>query len=68
MALQKATEWSKLLNIDSELRPRWAAVLAGLPDLPVTSDNASLAHGPAGLPLAGTARRVWSESSLSNLR
>ena len=63
MALQKATEWSQLLNVDSRLRPRWAVVLAGLPHLPVTSDNASLAHGPAGIPLIGApARRVWSEA------
>lgn len=67
MVLQKASEWSELLRVDSALRPRWAAVLAGLPDLPTTSDNASLAHGPAGVPLSNrTARRVWSESSYVN--
>jgi hypothetical protein len=63
MALRKAAEWSKLLDTDAAARPRWAAVAAGLSDLPVTTDNRSLAHGPAGVPLPGNpARRVWSEA------
>ena len=68
MVLQKAAEWSERLGIDVTKRPRWAAVLAGLSDLPTTSDGRSLSHGPAGVPLSNStgARRVWSESSYVN--
>ena len=62
MVLRKAVAWSMLLDLDSDLRQRWTAVAAGLPDLPVTTDNATLAHGPSGDPLPSSpARRVWSE-------
>ena len=68
MVLQKAAEWSERLGVDVTKRPRWAAVLAGLPGLPTTSDGRSLSHGPAGVPLSNStgARRVWSESSYVN--
>jgi hypothetical protein len=63
MVLHKATAWSKLLGVDSDLRQRWAVVAAGLADLPVTTDNATLAHGPAGEPVpSNPPRRVWSEA------
>ena len=46
MSFQKALEWSRKLEVDMDLRPRWSAVLIGLAPLPQTLDNGTLAFGP----------------------